>query len=72
MNISKTKLRKLRESLPISAVSTIAKRRKITPQYVRMVLRGESFRVDVIEDAIEIAAEEKKKSRKAEKAITQL
>lgn len=72
MSTLKTNLKSLRKKLPKGTVGAIARRRKISAEYVRRVLRGEAIRLDVIQDAIEAVEKEQLKLSRIKKAITQL
>ena len=56
-----TKLLKLRRSLPKNGVSIIAGKLGVSPSLVSMVLGGSRSNVEVINAAIELIKEDKKK-----------
>lgn len=72
MKTLKTDLKRLRKSLPKGTVSVIAKRRRLSAEYVRRVLRGDAIRLDIIQDAIEAVEKDKAAREKIKQKITQL
>lgn len=72
MTTLKKNLKRLRKTLPKGTVKLIAKRHKISQEYVRRVLRGDAVRLDIIQDAINAAEKEKQKVERIKKLITQL
>lgn len=72
MTSLKSGLKRLRKSLPKGTVSLIAKRRRLSAEYVRRVLRGDAIRLDIIQDAIEAVQKDKAAREKIKQKITQL
>ncbi len=70
--ISKVKLKKLRKSLPSGAIEKLAKKSRCSKNLVEKVFRSERVRLDVIQNAIEMAESFKKKKLKLKKQIQKL
>lgn len=60
--VNPEKLKQMRNYLPQGANIIIAKKTGMTPVYVSKVLHGIHLNINVIEEAIKIALEEKNKS----------
>lgn len=62
-------LRKLKKSLPSNGVKALAQKFNRSENYIRMILRGERQNYSILNEAIKIAEEEKKRKQELSEKV---